>query len=228
MSQQFLKYIQRGATAEIADAVATDPTLLSWRDAQGVSALMWAIYSGQTLVRDFFLVEMERTGIALDAFESAAAGSGASLAKALTAAPETSHLWSNDGWTALHLAAAFGTPEAVRLLIDSGAPVNAVSKNPQKNQPLHAALALGRNPETIQLLLDAGADPNARQTAGFTAIFSAAAANRRDLCELLIQHGADPNLTNDFGQTAAGFARERSHIDLADWLDSISATKDQN
>jgi ankyrin repeat protein len=228
MSQQFLKYIQRGATVEIADAVAADPTLLAWRDAQGVSALMWAIYSGQALVRDFLLVEMERTGVALDAFESAAAGNTESLAKALAAAPETSRLWSEDGWTALHLAAAFGAPEAVQLLIDSGAPVDAVSKNPQTNQPLHAALALGRNPETIRLLLHAGANPNARQTAGFTAIFSAAAANRRDLCELLIQHGADANLSNDFGQTAAGFARERSHTELADWLDTLSATKDPN
>lgn len=219
MSQQFLKFIQRGATAEVADSVAADPTLLSWRDAQGVSALMWSIYAGQTLVRDFLLIEMEREGITLDAFEAAAAGNSASLAKILTAAPETSHLWSDDGWTALHLAAAFGTPESVRLLLDNGAPVDAVSKNAQKNQPLHAALALGRNPETIQLLLEAGADPNARQTAGFTAIFSAAAANRRDLAELLIKHGANPGIRNDFDQNAAGFARERGHTELADWLE---------
>jgi ankyrin repeat protein len=219
MSQQFLKFIQRGATAEVADSVAADPTLLSWRDAQGVSALMWSIYGGQTLVRDFLLIEMEREGIALDAFEAAAAGNSASLVKTLAAAPETSHLWSEDGWTALHLAAAFGTPEAVRLLLENGAPVDAVSKNAQKNQPLHAALALGRNPETIQLLLEAGADPNARQTAGFTAIFSAAAANRRDLVEILIASGADPAIQNDFGQTAATFARERGHTELADWLE---------
>jgi ankyrin repeat protein len=78
---------------------------------------------------------------------------------------------------------------------------------------------LGRNPEAVVLLLKAGADPNARQTAGFTAIFSAAAANRRDLAELLIANGADPAIKNDLGQTAAGFARERSHKELADWLE---------
>ena len=220
MSQQFLKFIQRGATAEVADSVAADPSLLSWRDAQGVSALMWSIYGGQALVRDFLSAEMARIGLAPDVFEAAAVGDAEALAEALAANPGLVREWSSDGWTALHLAAAFGTPEAVRVLLKSGADVAAVSKNPQTNQPLHAALALSRNPETIRLLLENGADPNARQTAGYTAIFSAAAANRRDLAELLMTHGADPSVKNDFGQTAAGFARERGHTELADWLES--------
>ena len=62
--------------------------------------------------------------------------------------------------------------------------------------------------------------PLPRQAGGFTAIFSAAAANRRDLAELLIAHGADPKAANDFSQTPAGFARERKHEDLANWLET--------
>jgi uncharacterized protein len=220
MSQNFLKLIQRGATAEIADAVAAEPELLLWRDAQGVSALTWSIYSGQTLVRDFLHAERQRTGIAFDAYEAAALGDAEALAQALAATPEALTEHSSDGWTVLHLAAAFGTPACVRLLLDRGADVSAVSTNPQRNQPLHAALALSRNPESITLLLNAGADPNARQAGGFTAIFSAAAANRRDLAELLIAHGADPKAANDFSQTPAGFARERKHEDLATWLET--------
>jgi len=221
MSQQFLKHIQLGATAEVADAVASDPSLLFWRDPQGVSALLWSIYFGQPLVRDFLQFQLAQAGVALDAFEAAALGDTPRLAQALEASPEAIHDRTGDGWTALHLAAAFGTPEAVQILLQKGADVAAISHNAQKNQPLHAVLALGRNPETLRLLLDAGADPNARQTAGFTAIFSAAAANRRDLAELLIAHGADSSLTNDFGQTAAGFARERNHTEIANWLESL-------
>jgi ankyrin repeat protein len=225
MSQQFLKLIQRGATAEIADAVAADPALLSWRDAQGVSALIWSIYSGQPLVRDYLLAEKSRIGELLDIFEASAIGDALTLRQILNETPQAAHEFSGDGWTPLHLAAAFGTPEAVHLLLENGAQVDAVSKNPQTNQPLHAALALGRNPETIKLLLDAGANPNARQTGGFTPIFSAAAANRRDLAEALIAHGADAAIQNDFGQTAAGFARERNHTELAVWLESLTANQ---
>lgn len=223
MSQQFLKLIQRGATAEIADAVASDPSLLTWRDAQGLSALTWSIYSGQTMVRDFLHAERQREGIAYDACEAAAIGDAAALAQALEATPEALNEPSPDGWTLLHLAAAFGTPATVQLLLSRGAEVCACSSNAQRNEPLHAALALGRDPETVRLLLEAGAKPDARQTGGFTAIFSAAAANRRDLCELLLAHGANPLLANDFGQTAASYARERSHTELADWLESQSS-----
>jgi len=221
MSQQFLKLIQRGATAEIADAVASDPSLLSWRDPQGVSALTWSIYTGQALVRDFLIAERSKASLSLDVFESAAAGNQESLRKSLHEDPESIHDFSGDGWTALHLASAFGTPETVLLLLETGAAVDAVSHNPQANQPLHAALALGRNPESIRLLLASGANPNARQTGGFTPLFSAAAANRRDLAELLISSGADPAIRTDFGQSPADFARERSHTELAAWLDSL-------
>jgi len=84
---------------------------------------------------------------------------------------------------------------------------------------LHAALALGKNPSTVELLLSQGADPNATQAGGFTAIFSAATANRKDLAELLVNHGANPRHTNDQGKTPADFARERGHSELAAWLD---------
>ena len=69
--------------------------------------------------------------------------------------------------------------------------MDAVSKNAQRNQPLHAALALGRNAESSRLLAH-GADANATQTGGYTPIFSAATANRKDLAELLVAHGANP------------------------------------
>jgi ankyrin repeat protein len=97
--------------------------------------------------------------------------------------------------------------------------VDAVSNNPQRNQPLHAALAIGRSPSTIELLIAHGADVNAVQAGGFTPIFSAATANRQDLAELLVNHGADPRHKTDEGKTAADFARERGYGELAAWLD---------
>lgn len=213
--------IQLGQTAEVADAVAGDPSLLSWRDPQGVSALLWAIYSGQSLIVDFLVAEHARAGQPLDPFEASALGDLSALRQAFETDPGSVNSHSGDGWTALHLAAAFATPETVAFLLEHGASVGVVSSNPQANQPLHAALALSRNPETIRHLLNAGADPNARQAGGFTALFSAAAANRRDLAQILVDRGADPSLRNDFGQTASAYARQRGHEEIASWLDSI-------
>lgn len=223
MSAPFLKLIQTGATAEVADAVQADPALAASRDPQGVSTLLWSVYCGQPLIRDFLLDRLAAGLIALDIFEAAATGDVPQLRALLAADPELAQSFSGDGWTPLHLAAAFGTPAAVSALLAAGARVDAVSRNPQQNQPLHAALALGKNVETVRLLLAHGAPPNAAQAGGFTPIFSAAIANRRDLAELLFSHGADPYQKNDLGKTAADFARERGHAELAAWLDSQSA-----
>lgn len=218
---QFLKSIQTGATAEVADAVELDPALAEYRDPQGVSALLWAIYCGQPLVRDFLVARLAAHGVALDLFEAAALGDEARIAAALDADPEAIEAFSGDGWTALHLAAAFGSAGAVALLLKRGARVDAVSNNPQRNQPLHAALALGKDSVIIQTLLAHGADANAAQVGGFTPIFSAAAANREDLVELLIKHGANPHQRNDQGKSPAEYARERDHAELASRLEAL-------
>jgi ankyrin repeat protein len=223
MSSPFLKLIQTGATAEVADAVAADPALAGWRDPQGVSALLWSVYCGQELIRNFLLAHLAAEGVALDIFEAAAVGDEARLRLLLEAEPALAESFSGDGWTPLHLAAAFGTPAAVSALLAAGARVDAVSRNPQQNQPLHAVLALGKNAETIRLLLSHGAPANAAQAGGFTPIFSAAIANRQDLAEMLLAHGADPHARSDQDKTAAEFARERGHAELADRLESQPA-----
>ncbi|HSZ17358.1 MAG TPA: ankyrin repeat domain-containing protein [Terracidiphilus sp.] len=223
MNQNFLKLIQSGATAEVADAIENDPGLAVWRDSQDVSALMWSVYTGQTMVRDFLVAKLAAWKLPLDVFEAAATGNEARLQAILSESSESALVYSGDGWTALHLAAAFGTPLSVAALIFRGANVHAVSKNAQKNQPLHAAVALGRNTSAIELLLAHGADVNATQAGGYTAIFSAATANRKDLAELLLNHGANPQIASDDGKTPAEFARERGHADLAAWLEGIPA-----
>lgn len=223
MPAPIIKLVQTGATAEVADAVQADPSLASSRDPQGVSVLLWSVYFGQPLIRDFLVARLAAGGVALDVFEAAALGDLPQLKALLAADPDLVYSYSGDGWTALHLAAAFGTPGAVSALLAAGARVDALSQNPQQNHPLHAALALGKNPEIIRLLLDHGAPVNAVQAGGFTPIFSAATANRRDLAELLLAHGADLAPKSDQGKTAADFARERGHSELAEWLDSQSA-----
>lgn len=173
------------------------------------------------MIRDFLAARLASHGVPLDVFEAAATGNDARLNAILKADPSAIKAVSGDGWTALHLAAAFGSPACVCALIECGARVDVESENVQKNQPLHAAIALGKNQETIEILLAHGANADATQIGGFTAIFSAAASNRRDLAELLLHHGANPHLKSDQGKTPSTFARERGHAEIADWLESL-------
>ncbi len=218
----FFELIQRGAVIEVAEAVAANPELALRSDSQGVSALLWAVYCGQEPMREFLRGRLAVEGVALDIFEAAATGDENQLRVILDSDPEAAHAFSGDGWTPLHLAAAFGTPAAVATLLEGGARVDAVSLNPQQNQPLHAAMALGRNPETVILLLEHGAQANATQAGGFTPIFSACAANRKDLAEMLVAHGADAGHRSDQGKIPAEFARERGHAELASWLEALA------
>jgi ankyrin repeat protein len=44
------------------------------------------------------------------------------------------------------------------------------------------------------------------------------------LAELLLAHGADPSLPNDEGKSAIALARDKGHMEFADWLASKSPT----
>ncbi len=215
MSQSFIDLIRRGAQKEVAEWVQDDPQIAVSRDAQGVSALMWSVYSGQVLMRDFLL-----SGIPdLDVFEAAAVGNCERLRSLLAEDPARVEAISSDGWPVLHLAAAFGTPAAVKLLLDSGADVHRTSINPMRNQALQAAVVLGKDPEIVRLLLEHGADASAVQSGGFRPLHSAAANGSLELVRMLLNAGADPTLVCDRGKPAAEYARERGHVEVVESLE---------
>jgi ankyrin repeat protein len=218
VSKSFLDLVKRGDTQEIANWVKDDPQIAESRDAQGVSALLWAVYSGQTLVRDFL-----RSGLELDLPEAAAVGDVARLRELLgsdlATARERANSRSADGWPLLHLAAAFADRDTVVTLLDAGADVRQVSETPLRNQALHALLALSKDAEVARLLIERGADVNAAQTAGYRPLHQAAVVGREDLVRLLLDAGADKSARCDRGKTPAAYARERGFQELAAILD---------
>lgn len=109
-----------------------------------------------------------------------------------------------DGFTALHLAAFFGTPASV-------------AGNASRVTPLHSALA-HRNGDIAALLLEAGAPVDAQQAGGYTALHSAAMHGDAGLVRMLIGHGADPALPDDKGMTPADHAAKGGHAGLAEEL----------
>ncbi|MDA0181440.1 ankyrin repeat domain-containing protein [Solirubrobacter phytolaccae] len=110
------------------------------------------------------------------------------------------HARGVDGFTPLHLASYMGGTEAVRVLLEAGAPVDADAVNRMKARPIHSAVAVG-NHASARLLLEAGANPNLQQEGGYTAMHSAAHNNDAEMIKLLLEFEADPQIRDDEGHT---------------------------
>ena len=159
---------------------------------------------------------------ALTFLEACGVGDTAEIAKQLKRDPKLATTWTPWGWSALHLAAFSGVPEAVRLVVERGGEVNARARTKFKNTPLQAALLAGQL-ATAKLLLERGADPLVRQAHGFTPLHEVAFEGRRDLVDLLLAAGAELNSRADDGRTVLTEALRGNHAELADYLRSKGA-----
>jgi ankyrin repeat protein len=214
---ELIKAVEAGETARVAALVSATPELALARSHEGVSALMLARYrSDRPTIEALLAVDPE-----LDVHEAAALGYLDRL-RALIEDPGALAQRSADGYTALHFAAFFAKPEAARILIGAGAPVDAVADNPSRVQPLHSAAA-GRQVDICRLLLAAGADVNARQQNGFTPLHAAAENGDPEMVELLLSAGADPMATTDDGRTPADLADAAMHPDVAKRLREVAS-----
>ena len=108
------------------------------------------------------------------------------------------------------------------MLLEHGASVDAFTRNPFANQPLHAAAA-GRHIEVCRVLLAAGADVNATQHGGYAPLHEAAQHGDVEMTELFLSAGADAGLTTDAGETPADLAATAGHADLADRLRQVGS-----
>jgi ankyrin repeat protein len=206
--------LQAGDADGLRRLFEQDPAFSEARDSTGVSLLMHSLYRGRPDLAELIASKKK----ALDIFEATALGSLDRLKQCLRDDPSPINSRSKDGFTALHFACFFGQPDAARLLIESGAAVDAVAANPTKVMPLHSA-ASSRNLEAARLLLEHRAPVNARQQAGWVPIHAAAQNGDRPMVELLLKHRADPRLANDEGKTPAMVAREKGHAELAALLE---------
>ena len=135
------------------------------------------------------------------------------------------------GQTPLMVATAFGSIEAVRMLVAGGADVRAANgagltalhfaaDDAAKTRLLldagadvHAVTQMGRTPlivaaatsqsaDVIRLLLARGAKVNVADSAGVTPLLAAANADNREAADLLLARGADPNAQAQIPQAA--------------------------
>ena len=213
-ADDLLAAVIAGDSDTAATLLANEPALAGTRDAQGVSALLLARYQGNERLAQLLRARVQR----LDVHEAAALGDTTALAAILAGAPAAAGVLSPDGFPAVALAAFFGHPEAVRVLLERGADPNVAAANPMRVTALHAAAAQ-RDGDTalalLRLLLAAGAEPSPRQQGGWTPLHAVAQHGPLECARLLLAHGADPGAPNDDGVTPVELARKAGNEEMA-------------
>lgn len=135
-----------------------------------------------------------------------------------------------DGTTPLMYAAAVGSLESMRLLLDAGAEANVANnsdatplmwcagdvakvrlllakgarvnaRSKQGRTPLQIAVYYPNSIKIVRLLIEKGADINARDAGGATVLESAAGANHMEAARLLLEKGAKVNTADSLGFT---------------------------
>jgi uncharacterized protein len=201
-SEDFFAAIEAGETDRVRASVEADPSLATSRDAEGVSALMRARYRFD----DALVLAIRSHVPELDLFEAASFGDMQRLEGLLESDPASAAATTGDGFTALHLAAFFGHPDATRLLVRHEADVDAPGTGWMTGTALHSA-ASARHADVVAVLLEAGADPNARQSGGWTPLHSAAHNGDLEIITLLLDAGSDPTAVNDEGVSVLEMVR---------------------
>ena len=180
----------------------------------------------------------------------AAAGDARELKRLLDIVPVNAVPGDYDGRTAMHLAAASGHADCLRLLLDAGADKDAVDRfgrTPLAEAVLngkddvirllkchHARLHLPRTAETlcyaasvgdahlIRRYCDAGADLDATDYDKRTCLMLAAAQGNLPLCDLLISRGATKTKKDRWNHSAYDEAISHGHTGpIADLLSPL-------
>lgn len=179
--------------------------LANARNAQGMSAVTVATYHRQLEIGNMLVAK----GARLNLFEASMTGKIEIVKDIISKKQTRADAYSDDGFTALHLAAFFGNAEVAEYLVNNGAGVGQVARNPTKVTPLHSAVAHGQL-EIAEMLLRHGADVNARQEGGFTPLHGAAFSGNLEIAKLLLAHGGDMDMKTDKGKSAVDLTGETS------------------
>lgn len=213
MSQEFIDAATQGDVAKVKEMLQADPSLAQSRDENGLSVVLKATYYGRRDVVEALLA----SGVELNVFEAAATGQTARVRTLIEEDPALVNSYSPDGFAPLGLAAFFGHPETVDVLLAAGAEVSAPSRETMKLTPLASALATGQN-QIARTLIEHGAHVNAKGESDVTPLHTAAARGNIEAATFLLEHGADINATTTDGKKPVTYAEERNHPAMVDFL----------
>jgi len=173
------------------------------RQADGATALQWAVHWNDLDTVDRLIHAGADVNAANDLGATALylacrQANGAMVVKLLAAGANPNSSLPN-GETALMTAAATGSIEAAKALVDRGAQVDA--RDHDRGQTALMWAASEQHPEMVRLLIESHADINARSKGGFTPLLFAARSGNIESARLLIAAGANINDAAPDGST---------------------------
>jgi ankyrin repeat protein len=166
------------------------------KNRRGSTPLHWAIH-GEAKVRLLIArgatINVRQIEGRTPLFLAASLANSNGTLRLLLAQGANPNIATANGQTPLMVAAGRGHVDAVRMLLDAKATVDA--KNGAGETALMLAAGDG-NPQAVALLLERGADPRARSKRNETALGNAATAGVEETVRLLLDRDADVNIRN--------------------------------
>ncbi|MBD3919478.1 ankyrin repeat domain-containing protein [Paenibacillus sp. PR3] len=164
-----------------------------------------------------------------DVFDAIQTGTISTLQQLIETNASLANAESKDGLTPLGFAAHYGNIDAVQILINHNADVNAVSHSKlsfiPSNTALHSSLAGARNIDVIKLFLAHQAQTNIFDSNGHTCVHTAAFHDDNlDIIRLLVDHGADVNAKVEGGDSALALAVQQGNNRVVELLRQLGAT----
>ncbi len=183
-----------------------------WRTTRSKDAAAWCfVLATATLL----------TGCGASLHDTVGRGDLEAVREILAAHPDWVHARNKLDKTPLHYAVNYKRIEAMGLLLEAGADINAADTTGMT--PLHVAAMLGRKGEATWLL-ERGARPDTKDKFGDTPIHTAAIFGQGHLVKLLLSKGADLSAKNTAGMTPLDLARKNRQERAAKYIEKLQAS----
>ncbi|RXN10221.1 B-cell lymphoma 3 -like protein [Labeo rohita] len=117
-----------------------------------------------------------------------------------------------EGLTPLHLAVQNGDKKLARILLKSGAEINAGDNKSGRSPLVHAVE--NNFTDMVIFLIESGCDVNAQSYSGNTALHSACGRGHIEIVRVLLKNGADSSVKNNHNDTAIMVANNKKVSDV--------------
>lgn len=211
---ELLAAVKANDAAKARAILDRNPYIARMKTENGTAVLTAKYYGAEAALAAL----LERTQEdSLNLYEAAALGRAARLKTILGQSRFKVDEPNAEGFTPLGLAAFFGHADAVKVILEHGAAIDARDKSRFGNTALDAAVAAD-HADVVRILLASGANVNVRDASDYTPLHKAAANGNVDIARMLLDRGADVAAVRKGGATPLAEASAKGHAAVGDLL----------